>query len=78
MSRFYFDIEDDRFSIRDTEGEELADFEAAKRLAIATAASVAKDTFPRRVDGKVAVTVRAGDQTLFEAIVRLETKPPRR
>jgi uncharacterized protein DUF6894 len=73
MARFYFDVEDDRFSITDTDGEELADFEAARRHAIATAAAVARDTFPGRADGKVAVTVRTEDRTLFEATVRLQT-----
>ena len=73
MARFYFDIVDDTFSITDTDGEELADFEAARHHAIATAAAVARDTFPTRADGKVAVTVRTEDRTLFEATVLLQT-----
>ena len=41
--RYYFDIQDDFFSVSDDEGTEYASIEAAKREAIVTATSIAKD-----------------------------------
>lgn len=46
MQRFFFDISDNGQMVRDTEGTELADLEAARNEALATLGGIARDELP--------------------------------
>lgn len=71
MPRYYFDIDDDQYSIADTDGADLPGPEAAKREAIAIATSIARDIFPSG-GAKVSVSVREQEERLFTATVAME------
>jgi hypothetical protein len=71
VPRYFFDIEDDQLSFVDTEGSELADLDAAKREAITTASSIAKDLFTVGASESVVITLRQGSTIIFKASVRL-------
>jgi hypothetical protein len=75
MPRYYFDIQDDRLSTVDHEGEEFSGLEAARHNAIFTAASLAKDLFLS--GGKqVTVSVRSDTEPLFDATIVLKISAP--
>jgi hypothetical protein len=75
MPRYYFDIEDDRLSTVDHEGEEFSGLEAARQNAIFTAASLAKDLFLSG-GSQVTVSVRSETGALFDATIVLKTSAP--
>jgi hypothetical protein len=62
MPRFHFDLHEDGLVVRDEDGAELADEQAAVREAIETAASVARDAFASRTADQVLVEVRDGER----------------
>ena len=72
MPRFFFDSADDNLLVRDEQGEEHADLAAARKEAIVTAASIAKDLFVRGEGTRATVTVRDADGAAFEAQVTLQ------
>jgi hypothetical protein len=71
VPRYFFDVEDDQLSFADSTGSDLADLDAAKREAITTAASIAKDLFPVGASDKVVITLRQGSAVILKATVRL-------
>jgi hypothetical protein len=75
MPRYFFDIVEEGFAMRDEEGSEMSGLEAAEVEAITTAASIGKDIFPkiRRTSG-VLVRVRDEHALAFEVEVCLRTK----
>ena len=68
--RYYFDIQDDFFAVSDDEGTEYASIEAARKEAIVTATSIARDVFTSK-GSRVMVVVRSEDRPLFEMTVTL-------
>ncbi len=71
--RYYFDIRDDFLAVSDDEGAEHASVEAARKEAIATLTSIARDVFASK-GSQVTVTVRTEDGPLFEMTVTLGLK----
>ena len=71
MPRYYFDIEDDELSFADSIGSDFTDLDAAKREAITTAASIAKDLFPVGSSESVVITLRRGSAVILKATVRI-------
>jgi hypothetical protein len=71
VPRYFFDIEDDQLSVADSMGSDLADLDAAKREAITTAASIAKDLFPVGASESVTITLRQGSAVILKTTVRL-------
>lgn len=71
--RYYFDIRDDFLAVSDGEGAEYASVEAARKEAIVTVTSIARDVFTSR-GSQVTVTVRSEDGPLFEMTVTLGRK----
>jgi hypothetical protein len=68
MSRYFFDTFDDGAWIRDTEGTEFADREAARYEAIKTLPYIALDALPDGPTREFAVEVRdEGGRRLFRA-----------
>lgn len=72
MARYYFDIDDDQYSIADTHGADLSGPEAAKKEAIMIATSIARDIFPSGGGARVSVSVRDEQERLFTATVAME------
>ena len=72
MARYYFDINDDQYSIADTDGSDLSGPEAARKEAIMIATSIARDTFPSGGGASVSVSVRDERERLFTATVAME------
>jgi len=71
--RFYFDIQDDHYSARDSEGVALPSVQAARKQANNIITSIARDLFD--ADGsQVAVTVRNDKDNLFVLTVTLSLK----
>jgi uncharacterized protein DUF6894 len=68
--RYYFDIQDDFLAVCDGEGTEYPSVEAARKEAIITATSIAKDVFTSK-GSRVMVTVRSENKRLFEMTVTL-------
>lgn len=71
--RYYFDIRDDFFAVSDGEGTEYISLEAARKEAIVTVTSIARDVFTAK-GSQVTVTVRSEDGPLFEMTVTLGRK----
>jgi len=69
MPRYFFDLEDDRFSIGDTVGSDCSSLEAAREQAVRAATCIAKDLFSSGSGTKITVRVRDGDKQLLEAIL---------
>ena len=72
MPRYYFDIDDDQYSIADFHGADFSGPEAAKKEAIIIATSIARDMFPSGGGAKVSVSVRDEEERLFTATVAME------
>ena len=72
MPRYYFDINDDQFSIVDTHGTDLSGLEAAKKEAVMIATSIARDIFPSGGGASVRINVRDEHTRLFTATVALQ------
>jgi len=75
--RYFFDIRDDFLALPDEEGAEHASLEAARKEAIVTATSIARDVFTAN-GSQVTVTVRGEDGPVFELTVALSRKELRR
>lgn len=71
--RYFFDIRDDFFAVCDSVGTEYSSIEAARKEAIVTATSIAKDVFTSK-GSRVAIIVRTEDRPLFEMTVTLGRK----
>ncbi|MGY0571222.1 DUF6894 family protein [Bradyrhizobium sp. RDM12] len=71
--RYYFDIRDDFLAVSDGYGSEYASLEAARKEAIVTLTSIARDVFTAK-GSHVTVTVRSQDGPLFEMTVTLDRK----
>lgn len=72
MARYYFDIDDDQYSIADTHGSDFSSPEAARQEAIVIATSIARDIFPSGVGARVSVSVRDEQDRLFTATVAMQ------
>jgi hypothetical protein len=71
--RYYFDVRDDFVAVSDGEGTKYASREAARKEAIVTATSIARDVFTAN-GSQVTLTVRSEDGPLFEMTVTLVRK----
>lgn len=69
MPRYFFDIDDDQYSIQDIHGSDLPGPDAAKKEAIMVATSIARDIFPSGGGARVSVKVRDERDPLFLATV---------
>ncbi|KRR27636.1 DUF6894 family protein [Bradyrhizobium retamae] len=72
MPRYFFDIDDDQFSISDTVGLDCPSLEAASKEAVRVAACIAKDLFSSGAGTRITVRVRDIDQQVFEATLLLK------
>ena len=68
---FYFDVRDDFYAFRDTDGLEFPDVETAKNEAIAVATSIAQDVF-NAGGSEVSVTVRDEIRSVLEVTLILK------
>lgn len=79
MPRFHFDIRDDDRFTRDDEGKEFADVKAARKEAVETGASIARDVFMSGSADHVVVDVRDDHDPLIKISITLnveDTAPP--
>ena len=58
MPRFFFDIDDGAAVMRDDEGSDLSNLEAAQREATETLVQMARDVFRSRDQGALSVAIR--------------------
>jgi hypothetical protein len=58
MPRFYFDVREGSKFIRDEDGMEFPDFDAAEREAAETAAGIGRDLLPKGTARDVTIEVR--------------------
>jgi hypothetical protein len=72
MARYFFDIDDAQFSVRDDHGVDCADHDAVSSEALRALCEIAGDHPERYVSGKLRTTVRdAKDRTVLTASISL-------
>ena len=71
MPRFHFHIVEDERVVKDEEGQEFSEKEAARREAVETGASIARDAFMRGSASQVIVDARNGDQQFLKVTISL-------
>jgi uncharacterized protein DUF6894 len=79
MPRFHFDISEDDHFIRDDEGQEFTDVGAARKEAVETGASIARDAFIAGSGDHVVINVRDDEAQLLKISITLDvedTAPP--
>jgi hypothetical protein len=74
MPRFHFDIHENSHFIRDDDGQEFADRNAARQEAIETGASIARDAFVRGGTNHVVIDVREGDAPRLKVSITLDVE----
>ena len=72
MPRYYFDTRDGDAFILDDEGAELPDLDAAKKIAAASLAELAKDVLPSSERRVLIVEVRNEEQPVLETRLTFE------
>lgn len=72
MSRFHFHIQENGRLIPDEEGQEFSDGEDARKEAVATGASIARDAFISGVAQHVVVDVREDGAPFLKVSITLE------
>lgn len=75
MPRFHFHISENDHLIRDDEGQEFADSNAARNEAVATVASIARDAFVAGSADHVVVDVSQDDDPLLKISITLSVEP---
>ncbi len=81
MPRFHFDISEDSHFIQDDEGQEFADLKAARKEAVETGASIARDAFISGSADHVVIDVREDHAPLLKISITMDvedTVPPPR
>ena len=58
MPRFYFDIDDGQGLVRDSEGSEHQDLEAAQHEAVETLTQMGRELFPGTGDHELSIEIR--------------------
>jgi hypothetical protein len=72
---YYFDIQDGGGMVRDTEGSEHRDLEAARREASDTLTQMGRDQFGSHFDHSISVNIRDGDgKALMRVTLTQETE----
>ena len=74
MPRFHFDISEDDHFTRDDDGREFEDVNAARREAVETGASIARDYFIAGKVEHVVINVREEDAPLLKISITLEVE----
>ena len=74
MPRFHFDISEDNHFTRDDEGQEFADVKAARKEAVETGASIARDSFISGSGEHVVINVREDGAPLLKISITLEVE----
>ena len=74
MPHFHFDIQEDGHLIRDDEGKDLADATAARKEAVETGASIARDAFMSGSADHVVVDVREDDARLVKVSITMDVE----
>lgn len=74
MPHFHFDIEEDGRLIRDDEGKDFADATAARKEAVETGASIARDAFMAGSADHVAVDVREDHERLVKISITMDVE----
>jgi uncharacterized protein with GYD domain len=74
MPRFHFDIQENDHLIRDDEGRDFADATAARKEAVETGASIARDAFMAGSADHVVIDVRKDDASLLKISITLEVE----
>jgi hypothetical protein len=74
MPLYFFDIQDGDRRVRDNEGTELPDVQAAMNETQAALADTAKDKLPDGDRRDFIITVREGDRKLFTATLSLRVE----
>ena len=65
MPRFYFDVRDDEDLVRDDQGVEFSDIEAARSEAAVALAEMARDVLSRSPRRRMAIEVRTEGEPLL-------------
>lgn len=74
MPRFHFDIHENGRLIPDESGQELSDVDDARKEAVLTGASIARDAFVAGSAHRVVVDVREGGAPLLKVSITLEVE----
>jgi Domain of unknown function (DUF6894) len=74
MPRFHFDISEDNHFTRDDEGQEFADVKAARKEAVETGASIARDAFMSGSADHVVIDVREDHARLLKISISMDVK----
>jgi hypothetical protein len=75
MPRFHFDISENDHFIRDDEGKDFADVTAARKEAVESGASIARDAFTSGSADHVVIDVREDDDgSLLKVSIKLEVE----
>jgi hypothetical protein len=79
MPRFHFDISEDHHFTRDDEGLEFRDLTAARKEAVETGASIARESFMTGSGDQVVINVREDGAPILKISITLDvedTVPP--
>jgi hypothetical protein len=71
MPRYYFDICENHHFVRDDDGQDFADQNAARQEAIETVASIAGEGFARSGSRQVIINVREGGAPFLKVSITL-------
>jgi hypothetical protein len=74
MPRFHFHIQENGRLIRDDEGQEFDDVGRARKEAVTTGASIARDAFIAGSARRVIVDVREDDRPFLKVSIALDVK----
>lgn len=74
MPRFHFDIQEDHHLVRDDEGRDFADATAARKEAVETGASIARDAFMSGSADHVVIDVREDQTTLVKISITMNVE----
>jgi hypothetical protein len=74
MPRFHFDIHENSHFIRDDDGQEFADRNAARQEAIETGASIAREAFIKGSTKHIIIDVREGGAPLLKVSITLDVE----
>ena len=74
MPHFHFDIQEDDRLIRDDEGKDFVDATAARREAVETGVSIARDAFMSRSADHVVIDVREDQARLVKISITMDVE----
>lgn len=76
MPRFHFDIVENGHFTRDDVGQEFADAKAARKEAVETGASIARDAFMSGSADHIVIDVREDDEPCLKISITLDVEEP--